>query len=236
VRTSILGLSILPMLLATAAAHPKGQVGMSGENGKTCVSCHSGGASPRLQVSGPTSLTAGARGIYTLTLTGGAGVVGGVNVALGDPDAMLVATDRRTHLDAGELTHNQPLPFSGGSLTVSFEVVAPASGGAIEIFAAGNSCDGDKTPDGDAPAVATLSVDVSGGGGGGGGAGTGGAGDRPNGAGGGQLPPRQGCSVSGDRSAAGALFWILIGSMLVRLVTRRSPTWRGCAADRRRCP
>jgi MYXO-CTERM domain-containing protein len=197
------------LIPAAAAAHPRGQVGASGESGKACMQCHSGGASPRLQISGPLQLDPGARGIYTLTLQGGAGVVGGFDVSVGEPDAKLVATDRRTRIDGDELTHGQPLPFSSGTLTLSFDVLAPMTGDSFQIFAAGNSCNGDKTPTGDAASTATLSVTINGG------VDDAPAGDRPPGGGGGQLPPRYGCSMSTQAAASGLAWWVLVGLLLV---------------------
>src|SRR5690242_10000945 len=69
---------------AQAFAYGGGVVGYSGATaGMTCAQCHgvTTGTAPTVTIAGPATLLPGATGDYTLTITGGPGVRGGMNVA-----------------------------------------------------------------------------------------------------------------------------------------------------------
>src|SRR5262249_37414165 len=74
-----IGLALALVAIAPAAsARKNGIAGESGQGAATCNDCHSGGAAPKVQLTGPATLDAGATGTYRLLITGGAGVVGGL--------------------------------------------------------------------------------------------------------------------------------------------------------------
>jgi hypothetical protein len=140
-----------------AWASANGITGHSG-NPSTCTSCHSGGTVPTVSLAGPISLTAGTSGVYTLTITGGAAVVGGLDVSA--TGATLQATGPNTQLRSGEITHTAPTSFSGGSLSFTFTAVAPPTAGSFTLYASGLSANGDGTEAGDDSAKTSLAVNV----------------------------------------------------------------------------
>jgi hypothetical protein len=141
-----------------ASASPTGRTGASGiAPAHTCNACHSGGADPTVTLYGPDSVMTGVPATYTLTITGGAGVVGGVDVAVDDTSAALGVASPGTRLAAGEVVHSQPLGFEGGYLSVELTLTAQHAG-TLTLYAAGNSCDGDRTRFGDRAGFATQAV------------------------------------------------------------------------------
>ncbi len=156
----LLGSVALPWM---AWAHSNGITGYSGNpatnTGQICTKCHSGGTVPTVTLTGPTSLAPGASGVYTFTITGGAAVVGGLDVST--TSGTLQATDPNTQLSGVEITHTSAThSFTSGSLAFTFTLVAPTSG-TVTLYAAGLSADGDGTFNGDNAAGTTLAVTVT---------------------------------------------------------------------------
>ena len=203
-RFFLLALALVPRLVW---AYGSGVVGYSGKSAiNTCANCHSGAAADAGAVtatlSGPATLAAGGTGLYTLTITGGPAIVGGLDVSASA--GTFTVGQAMTQVLIGELTHNQPLGFVGGTLKVVFNYTAPATPGLATLYAAGVSANGNLGSAGDAPATTTMTVTVgpatdAGGGildggagdggvrgdGGGGGGGDGGGGGGGDGGGGG---------------------------------------------------
>ncbi|MCY1074997.1 MXAN_6652 family MXYO-CTERM-anchored protein [Archangium lansingense] len=149
------------LLSAPALANSAGMTANSGKTSQTCSTCHTGGSAPTVELTGPTTLAAGATGQYKLTITGGPGLKGGMNVAVDNTAASLEpGTD--TKKQSNELTHKAAKPAASGAITFDFSLVAPPSAGTVKLFAAGNSVNGDNNVTGDAAAVTTLSVTVTG--------------------------------------------------------------------------
>jgi hypothetical protein len=128
-----------------ARAHSAGVSGFSGQQEQTCNHCHYGGTSPTVTLDGPSTLAPGAAGDYTLTIRGGAAVVGGLDVSVDDAGASLVpvSPDTRRVRTTGfdEVIHTAPSSFAAdGTLRFRFRLVAPSAAGALTLFAAGNSC------------------------------------------------------------------------------------------------
>ncbi|HYO55423.1 MXAN_6652 family MXYO-CTERM-anchored protein [Archangium sp.] len=157
------GVLTVCLLSAPALANIAGTVGYSGKSNMTCITsgCHSGGAAPTVELSGPTSLAAGATGQYTLIIRGGAGVKGGMNVAV-DNTAASLAAGSGLRKAMNELTHSVPKSFSNGEVRFDFSMVAPPSAGTVNIFGAGNSVNGNGTEAGDGSAATSLAVTVTG--------------------------------------------------------------------------
>lgn len=149
------------LLSAPAFANSTGITGNSGKTSQTCSTCHTGGGATTVELAGPTSLAAGATGQYTLTIRGGPGVRGGMNVAV-DNTAASLEPGAGTKKVSNELTHNAPKPAAAGAITFDFSMVAPPSAGTVKIFAAGNSANGDANSTLDQSALASLSVNVTG--------------------------------------------------------------------------
>jgi hypothetical protein len=166
-RTLRLGLiGALLMLAADARAHEDGISGYSGKSSTICSECHSGGATPTVSLSGPTSLQAGASGTYTLTITGGAAVAGGLDAALDSASltagAHLATVSASTQILSGEVTHTAPVSFTGGSLSFQLSVVAPPAARTMTLYAAGNSTNHNGEDSGDKAAATTMSITVTG--------------------------------------------------------------------------
>jgi hypothetical protein len=152
---------VLLALPCAALAYSTGIVGYSGQQQKYCTDCHGGGALPTVKLAGPTALDAGDTGDYTLTITGGAAVVGGTDISVDNAAAQLVA-GTGTSVFGGEITHNLPAPFTANTLVFPFQVVAMPSAGTVTIYGAGNSCNGDQHTSGDNSALDQLTVTVTG--------------------------------------------------------------------------
>jgi hypothetical protein len=153
-------------LAADAAAHENGITGESGKSGSTCNDCHSGGKTPTVKLAGPSTLQAGASATYTLTISGGAAVTGGLDAALDDASltagASLATVSAMTQLLDGEITHTQPVGFTSGSLAFQLTVKAPATARTMTLYAAGNSTNGNGSDSGDKAAATTMSITVAG--------------------------------------------------------------------------
>jgi hypothetical protein len=158
------------LLSAPALAYSAGITGYSGKSGVTCTSCHLRGASvPTVELTGPRSLAAGETGEYTFLIRGGPAVVGGADIAVSSTSASLTpgAGSGLTTRD-GELTQSPaPRPFTNGELRFNFSMKAPANGGTVTLFAAGNSANDDSATSEDGIAATKLEVTVTGGTGGG---------------------------------------------------------------------
>lgn len=149
-----------------AHARPTGISGASGKSGFICNKCHSGGATPMVQLDGPSTLAAGASATYTFTITGGAAVAGGLDAALDDASlaagAKLATISPLTQLLNGEVTHTQPNDFAQGTLSFQFSVVAPSAARTMTLWVAGNSTNHDGTNSGDKAAGTMLTITVAG--------------------------------------------------------------------------
>ncbi|PTL81934.1 MXAN_6652 family MXYO-CTERM-anchored protein [Vitiosangium sp. GDMCC 1.1324] len=148
------------LMSVPALANSTGITGYSGKTAQTCTTCHSGGAAPTVEISGPDSLQAGATGNYTLIIRGGAGVKGGFDVAV-DNTAATLAAGTGSKLQSGELTHTAPKPASGGEIRFDFSLVAPQSAGSVKIFGAGNSVNGDGAVTLDNSATTSKTVTIT---------------------------------------------------------------------------
>ena len=163
----VAGVLAASLFSLTAHANKNGITGYSGKAGSTvtCMSssCHGAKPSalvPTVTLTGPTSLAAGTTGNYTLTITGGPAVKGGMDVAVNGGTLNTSGTDLKAF--GGELTHTAPKAFNSGTVTFDFSLVAPSSSRTITMYASGNSTDGSNTNDGDHSASTTLDIQVTG--------------------------------------------------------------------------
>ncbi|HSD62184.1 MAG TPA: T9SS type A sorting domain-containing protein [Ignavibacteriaceae bacterium] len=114
-------------------------------NGQGCV-CHNVTPDPSVSVwiEGPDTLSKGETAEYHIFLTGGPMVEGGFNVA--SRFSTLTATDPGTQILTGELTHNQPRPFVGDTVSWYFEYTAADSVDWDTLYSDANSVNGDGIP------------------------------------------------------------------------------------------
>ena len=87
VGAGALALLVIAAFFGLARASTYGRVGFSGNpatnGGQDCTACHGPGATlPGVTLTGPTTLAAGAVGLYTLTITGGPGLTAGLDVSV----------------------------------------------------------------------------------------------------------------------------------------------------------
>lgn len=156
---------VVAALFFTPSAHAF-STGMTGRSGKTAQTCTTGchgtnpsASTPTVVLDGPPTLEAGATGTFKLTITGGAGVKGGMNVAASDGTLGIAGADLK--LQNGELTHTGPKVFASGAVSFDFTFKAPATAGSATLFASGNSTNGDATQDGDRSASTTKAIQVT---------------------------------------------------------------------------
>jgi uncharacterized protein (TIGR03382 family) len=179
----------LCLLSTSALASSAGIAGRSGKSSanETCAVCHTGGAAPSLEISGPATLAAGTTGQYEIIIRGGPAVVGGTNLAVSNPAAVLNPATGSGLNKAGpsnmELTHFAPKSFTSGELRFAFSMTAPSTAGTVSIFGSGNSANGNRSSTGDGAGFTKLDVTVTSGTGGGTDAGTGGGTDAGTGGG-----------------------------------------------------
>ncbi|MBZ4416085.1 MXAN_6652 family MXYO-CTERM-anchored protein [Myxococcus sp. RHSTA-1-4] len=153
------------LVSGSALAYSTGQSGYSGKPpAQSCMSstCHSGGTTPTVTLEGPASLEAGATGNYKLVITGGPGVRGGFNVGV-DNGTLQPGSGQKKDASSGELTHSQPKAFSNGRVEFDFTLVAPSSGGTINLYGAGNSTNYNQDEFGDGAAQSLKAITVTGG-------------------------------------------------------------------------
>ena len=163
----IWGTAVLLILLTTqwVWGFPTGITGYSGNpatGGSTCAQCHNTGQIPTVTISGPTTVAVNDLVTYILTISGGQEVAGGLDVSTtgGILDILPGATDTREF--NGEITHTEPkLADENGIVTFSFQWQAPATGGKIIFYGAGNSVDLMNMNMGDAPNTTTLAITVA---------------------------------------------------------------------------
>src|SRR5437870_321128 len=98
------------MVASSAAAYSGGIAGYAGNAaGTDCSACHTAsGAAPTVTIAGPSTLSLGAVGSYTLTLTGGPGVKGGLDVAVDSTAALLHGDGSTTKVMNKDVTHLSP--------------------------------------------------------------------------------------------------------------------------------
>ena len=169
VGAGALTLLVIAAFFGLARASTYGRVGFSGNpatnGGQDCTACHGPGAAlPVVSLSGPTTLAAGAVGLYTFTIIGGPGLTAGLDVSVSGSAGSLAPSGDDTQIISGELTHAAPKPFVGGQASFSFTWTAPAYGGTFTLYASGNSTDGMLSLAGDGIKTTSLPVTVTGGG------------------------------------------------------------------------
>lgn len=146
-------------------ANSSGKTGVTRKNGSGCT-CHgSAAAGVNVAISGPSSLSPGQTGNYTLTITGGPLSKAGTNIAASA--GSLDAADASLKIQSGELTHTSPKSPTASAVTFGFKYTAPSTPGNVTLYATGNSVNGTGNTSGDqwnfAPdfAVSVLATDAN---------------------------------------------------------------------------
>lgn len=150
---------------APVEARSGGIVGASGNpdagGGSTCSDCHAAGApTPTITISAPASVNGGDTVPIEVTVTGGSGIVAGFNASMSDLAGDLTAGGIDTRVLFNEITHTSPKQIVNGSATFAFEWTAPLETGAVEVFAAGLSANGNGTTSGDGVGATSTVIQV----------------------------------------------------------------------------
>jgi hypothetical protein len=142
-----------------AGASANGIDGFSGQGNFTCSQCHHGGVIPTVTINGPTLVTPVSTHTYTLTISGGQQISGGLDVSA--DGGTLVVADPGTHLQGGEITHNTPRGVNGNlEVVFTFNWTAPLSTGSYTLYGAGNSANSNGNTNGDEGNTDTLQITV----------------------------------------------------------------------------
>jgi hypothetical protein len=113
--------------------------GAPGDSQVGCNQCHSGGGSPNVQLSGPSTVAPSSANTFSFTISGGAGGCGGLDVSANGAALSVSGSDGpNDYLDSGDITQSSPTNFSGASLVYTFTVTA-GTGSSLTLYAAGLS-------------------------------------------------------------------------------------------------
>jgi len=148
-------LLLSPLYLSAAFASSNGSV----LSDQACSLCHSLDAA-NVMIVGPSEVLAHSDNTYSLSITGGPAVTGGMNVAAAD-GGVLSISDAATQLISGEITHTAPKAFSNNSVIWDFQWQAPGELGIYNIFGQGVSSNDGQGNNGDATGMTTFAVTVT---------------------------------------------------------------------------
>jgi len=137
--------------------------------GAGCNTCHFGGQTPTVTLTGPTSVVPGTTNIYTLTINNPASQQnGGLNVSApsgtfstGGADSANTKTLLNPSTGRLELTHSGPKAAVSGVTTFSLQWTAPSSFTSVTLTGWGNAVDGSGTSLGDAAAMSALAISAA---------------------------------------------------------------------------
>lgn len=146
------GLMVLIMLLSQVLLYAF-PTGITGRTLKTttngCGSCHgpSANAEVIVTISGPDTLNTGQTGQYSLTISKASKLGAGLDIAV--RSGVLNPVSSNIHVSNGELTHNNNISMTNGSVTVQFSYTAPSSATTDTIWATGLATNSNGNEGGD---------------------------------------------------------------------------------------
>jgi hypothetical protein len=159
-------LAVLLCAVPTSAhAHSSGDITSNNLGSTGCNSCHFGGQTPTVTLTGPSPVMPGSTNEYTVTIMNiGQQVFGGLDAyaplgALSTGGANAAQTQNRTGANLlQEITHIGKKASVNGATLFSFMWTAPASFTSAALNAWGNAVNGDGFSTGDQAVLATLIV------------------------------------------------------------------------------
>jgi hypothetical protein len=166
-RSLALALFIAALAIAAQASAFSAGISSISFGSLGCNTCHSGGSTPTVTLTGPTTVAPESTSEYTLKIqVTGSQTKGGLNVAATDGTLAIggsASSGTRT-IDGKnglvEITHTGAKASSGGFVTFSFLWTAPSVPTSITMTGWGNAVDGSATNAGDKAAFAALTVTV----------------------------------------------------------------------------
>ncbi|HMS33059.1 MAG TPA: T9SS type A sorting domain-containing protein [Ignavibacteria bacterium] len=129
---------------------PDGRTGRTRKTSTSgCGGCHGSSAATDVSalLNGPDTITAGTTRQFSLTVSKPSKTGAGLDIAT--RKGVLAPVSSNIHLTNGELTHNNNIPFTGGSATVQFNYTAPALQGTDTLWATGLATNSDGGSGGD---------------------------------------------------------------------------------------
>ena len=144
---AVLSVIMLTFLSSDMFAYSSGITGRTLKSSSGCTCHSSASATVTVAITGADSLTPGMQSTYTVTITGGPMVSGGVDIAVSSGTLAIVTSDLK--LSSSELTQTAPKLASSGSVTFQFKYTAPAAVGSAIIYATGLSANNANGSSGD---------------------------------------------------------------------------------------
>ena len=122
--------------------------GRTPKSGTSGCSCHgSKNTGVTVTCTGASILTPNMQSTYTVTISGGPLVAGGVDIAASSGTLINAGTD--CQMMSSEVTHMSPKMMASGSVTFQFKYTAPATTGAQTLYVTGISINNDGGTSGD---------------------------------------------------------------------------------------
>jgi hypothetical protein len=114
-----------------------------------CGGCHGGAATTDVIVtfSGPDTVNIGQTVQFTLTVAKASKT--GIGLDISTRMGVLAPISNNIHLTSGELTHNNNIPMTSGSATVTFSYTAPGAAGFDTLWATGLATNSSGSTSGD---------------------------------------------------------------------------------------
>lgn len=155
------GMICLALVASTTLvfANDNGKAGRTSRLGEGCGDCHGVTASAATSVTMPglgssIEMTPGSSREFTIVVAHNSLAVAGIGIAVRDAadggvnvGTLVAGTNVRLKGTTGELTHAEPVPMSGGSVSFTFTWTAPPVAGTYWVQAIGNACNGDGAED-----------------------------------------------------------------------------------------
>jgi hypothetical protein len=130
-------------------AYPGGITGRTLKTTTSGCSCHGNSANTGVTVtiSGPDTLNTGQTGQYTLTISRSASLGAGLDVAV--RSGVLAPVSSNIHLSSGELTQNNNISMTSGSVSVQFSYTAPSTATIDTVWSTGLATNSNGNTSGD---------------------------------------------------------------------------------------
>lgn len=130
--------------------NPDGRTGRTLKSSTSgCGGCHGSSAVTDVSVliNGPDTVVVGQTKQYTMTITKPSKTGAGLDIAT--RRGTLAPVSSNIHLASGELTHNNNIPMSGGTVTVQFNYTAPSTPVIDTLWSTGLATNSDGGTSGD---------------------------------------------------------------------------------------
>jgi hypothetical protein len=137
------------LLSVVLYAFSSGATGYTKKTTTAGCTCHNAAftADVIVSITGPDTVTVNQTKQYSLTVSKASKTGAGLDIAA--KNGTLSAVSSNIHLSNGELTHNNNIPMTSGSVTVQFNYTAPSISGTDSLFATGLATNSNGSTGGD---------------------------------------------------------------------------------------